>query len=170
MATISAKMALLLSEQANRELYNSNFYLVIYNYFMEQNLNGIARHFARQVEEEREHNKKFIDYITSRTGQVSHSAIPDPDFHMPYLTEDPKHFLDVMKAYVALEEKTTAEIIKLSQEALNLGDMQTFVFLQELIQIQTVEEEEAQTYLVKAQVFGGSVFGIYMWNEEFHEK
>lgn len=62
------------------ELFASQTYLSMYAFFSRDTvaLNGIAKYFMKESEEESEHARQFIDYIVKRGGKVQLQKIDAP--------------------------------------------------------------------------------------------
>lgn len=166
MANISENMANTLSIQSNHELYNSQMYLSISSYWLEQSLNGFAKLFKGQQQEELEHNQKIIDYVTDREGKIIVESIDAPDFEMEYLLQDPSALVKVAEKYLEVEQATTARLNEIAKMTLSEGDFQTFNFILSMLEIQTIEENEANEFLQKARMLGGNLAHIKIWNDE----
>ncbi len=62
----------------NAEFYSSYLYLSMANYFAANNLEGMLTWMRIQVDEERMHAMKFIDFINNRGGRVVLEQIDKP--------------------------------------------------------------------------------------------
>ncbi len=69
-----------INNQINMELLASYTYKSMYFYFSQDSvaLPGLANFFKKESEEENEHAMKFIDYISSRGGQLMLKSIEAP--------------------------------------------------------------------------------------------
>ena len=67
---LNKKVAELMVNQVNKELYSSYLYLAISNYYAEEGLNGFASWFKKQAAEESEHADKFMEYLHDNDEKV----------------------------------------------------------------------------------------------------
>lgn len=75
---ISAKLNSLMNEQIGHEMGASMQYIAIATYFATESLSGLAAHFFKQADEEREHAMRFVKYLLDAGGHVEIPAIPAP--------------------------------------------------------------------------------------------
>ena len=75
---IDKKIAALLNNQINLEWFSAYFYLDIYGYYMDQNLNGFGNWFYVQTQEERDHALLFTQYMQNNSLKVTFEAIENP--------------------------------------------------------------------------------------------
>jgi len=66
------------NEHLNAEFFSSYLYLSMANYFAAENLDGMASWMRVQLEEERIHAMKFVDFINDRGGRVVLQQIDQP--------------------------------------------------------------------------------------------
>ena len=60
---MNEKIAKLLNEQINKELYSAYLYLDISNYYDEMDLDGYKNYYMIQAQEERDHALLFMQYM-----------------------------------------------------------------------------------------------------------
>ena len=72
---LNKKVAELMVNQVNKELYSSYLYLAIANYYAEEGLNGFASWFKKQAAEESEHADKFMEYLHDNDEKVALETI-----------------------------------------------------------------------------------------------
>lgn len=75
---ISDKIVEAFNRQIGNELAASLQYLAISAYFSSETLPELARRFETQSIEERDHARKFIDYVVDSGGQVRFPEMPAP--------------------------------------------------------------------------------------------
>ena len=73
------KIAELLNDQINKELYSAYLYLDIANYYDELDLDGYANYYMIQAQEERDHALLFMKYMQINGLKVTLKAIDKPD-------------------------------------------------------------------------------------------
>ena len=74
----SAKVEQALNKQINAELYSSYLYLSMAAFFESHDLQGFAKWFRLQADEEYGHGMKIFDYINDIGGKVTLSEIKGP--------------------------------------------------------------------------------------------
>ena len=73
------KIAELLNDQINKELYSAYLYLDMANYYDELDLDGYANYYMIQAQEERDHALLFMKYMQINGLKVTLKAIDKPD-------------------------------------------------------------------------------------------
>jgi len=73
---VSSEMNAAINEQIGHEFAAMLQYVAIATYFDGEALPGLARHYYRQAEEEREHAMRFVKYVVDAGGKVVIPAIP----------------------------------------------------------------------------------------------
>lgn len=156
---INEKVANLLNEQINKELYSAYLYLDMANYYIDNGLDGFANWFKVQAQEERDHAMLFMQYMQNNQETVTLESIKAPDieftdFAAP-LNESLKH-----------EQYVTASINNIYDAAYQIKDFRTMQFLDWFIKEQGEEEKNADDLITKYKLFGTDPKGLYMLNSE----
>lgn len=149
-----------LNEQIRHEFYSSNLYLSIASYFENVPLDGMAKWFRKQAQEEHEHGMKIYNYINDRNLQVDLPAVDKP----------PTKFESIEKIFelaLAHEQKVTHWIHQLYELAWQEKDHGTHVFLQWFITEQVEEEKNAQDNLDRVKMIGNDATGLFVIDEIF---
>jgi len=133
---MNKKLAGSLNSQLNFELYSGYIYLAMAAYLDSVNLPGFAHWMKMQAKEENEHAMKFYGYLIDRGEKAVFETIPKPQdsFSSPQ---------DVFKKALAHEQKVTARINKLYEDAKKAKDTATEIMLQWFISEQVEEEKNA---------------------------
>ena len=76
---LNEKVAQLLNEQVNAELYSAYLYLHFANFYVEQGLDGFANWYQIQAQEERDHAMLFIKYMQNNDAKVTYEEIKKPN-------------------------------------------------------------------------------------------
>ena len=76
---MNEKIAALLNQQINKELYSAYLYLDISNYYDSLDLDGYANYYIVQAREERDHALLFMKYMQNNGLKVTLTAIDQPD-------------------------------------------------------------------------------------------
>ena len=121
---LNKKVADLLNEQINKELYSAYLYLDMNNYFQQRGLNGFANWYMIQAQEERDHAMLFYQYMQNNDCKVTLDAIAKPD--KVFKTD-----MDVLKAGLEHEEYVTESIHTIYDAAYKVKDFRTMQFLED---------------------------------------
>ena len=76
---MNEKIAFLLNQQINKELYSAYLYLDMSNYYDDLDLDGFANYYMIQAQEERDHAMLFLKYMQEVGLKVTLEAIDKPD-------------------------------------------------------------------------------------------
>ncbi len=144
---IDEKMQDALNKQVNREFFAAYLYLSAAAYLDAENLSGFAAWMKHHAAEELTHAQKIFDYIQSRGGKVTLSAIEAPKTEWASVTEA------VSDAYQH-ELMVTKMIDDLVEQARAQKDNPTEAFLQWFVTEQVEEEEITLALLEKVKFVG----------------
>lgn len=156
---ISAALQKAINEQINKELFSSYLYLSMAAYFEDQNLPGFAKWMYVQEGEEREHGKKFYEYLVDRGAKVELKAITAPATTW-------KSSLDVFKEVQKHEAFVTASINSLYELALSEKDYASQIMLQWFITEQIEEEKNAAEIVQKLELIESKGTAVLMLDHE----
>lgn len=137
---ISKKMNESLNEQTGHEFGASIQYVAIATHFDREGLPGLARHFYRQANEEREHAMRFVKFVVDAGGEVAIPAIPAPRSLFASAEE-------AVKLSADQEMEVTKQISALMDRAVKEGDHLTSNFLQWFVNEQLEEMSSMDTLL-----------------------
>ena len=154
------KIAALLNQQINKELYSAYLYLDMANYYDELDLDGYANYYMIQAQEERDHALLFLKYMQSNGLKVTLEAIDKPD----------KVFTCVLDPLVmaAEHERYVTDLINnICHEAHEAKDYRTMKFLDWFIDEQREEEENADAMVNRYKLFGSDPKGLYALDQEY---
>ncbi len=156
---LNEKIATLINDQVNKELYSAYLYLDFANYFEEEGLDGFAHWYEIQAQEERDHAMMMRKYLLDNGYRVTFKAIAKPDktYH---------NHLDPLHAGLEHERYVTALISAIYGAAFEARDFKTMQFLDWFVKEQVEEEKNAEDLIKKMQLFGGDSKGLYMLNQE----
>jgi ferritin len=129
---IKPELAAAFNRQIGNEFGASMQYLSISAYFQKNHLTLLAKLFAKQADEEKEHAMKFVRYIMDTKGGLEIPAIaaPKPTFSSAE---------EAVKAALDWEEEVTRQIVSLMDMAVGLNDYMAQNFLQWFIDEQLEE-------------------------------
>ncbi|MBQ6046216.1 MAG: ferritin [Bacteroidales bacterium] len=156
---LNKKVADLLNEQINKELYSGYLYLDMNNYFDKRGLSGFANWYMIQAQEERDHAMLIYKYLQNNDCPITLGAIAKPDKKF-------KKDMDVLKAGLEHEEYVTASIHTIYDAASKVKDFRTMQFLDWFVKEQGEEETNARDMISKMELFGGDARGLYLLNQE----
>ena len=157
---MNEKIAYLLNDQINKELYSAYLYLDMANFYDELDLDGYANYYMIQAQEERDHALLFMKYMQSNGLKVTLEAIGKPD--KVYST-----ILDPLEAAAEHERYVTALINNIYHEAHADKDYRTMKFLDWFVDEQMEEEENADKMISRYKLFGGDPRGLYLLDQEY---
>ena len=153
------KVAALINDQINKELYSAYLYLDFANYYGSVGLDGFANWYKIQAQEERDHAMLFYQYLQNNNAKVTLEAIDKPD----------KVFscnMGPLKAGLEHEEYVTSLINNIYAAAYEVKDFRTMQFLDWFIKEQGEEETNANELITKMEMFGSDPKSLYMLNSE----
>lgn len=154
-------MVQLLNEQIAHEKYNASKYLKLGSRLKNKGLENIGAHFSKtQYEEENSHASMIANYLTDRNADVEALGV-EP------CNEVFDSIIAIGQSYLAQEQLTTQRLENIARIALQDMDFLTFKFAQDMLEIQRVEEDEAQTFLDKSLLTGGDWAFILIWDANF---
>lgn len=154
------KIAELLNDQINKELYSAYLYLDMANYYDELDLDGYANYYMIQAQEERDHALLFMKYMQINGLKVTLKAIDKPD----------KVFDSVLAPLeiAAEHERYVTDLINnIYHEAQLDKDYRAMKFLDWFVDEQMEEEDNADKMISKYKLFGGDPRGLYLLDQEY---
>lgn len=156
---LNKELVLLLNNQINMEWYSAYFYLDIYSYYTDKDLNGFGNWFYVQTQEERDHAMLFVKYLLNNNEKVSLHEVKAPGlaFH---------DFREPANAAFEHEKKVTASINNIYDVAYSLKDFRTMQFLDWFVKEQGEEEKNTEDIVKKYDLFGTDAKGLYLLDAE----
>ncbi len=158
---MDAKVAELINEQINKELYSAYLYLSFADYYEEEGLKGYANWYMIQAQEERDHALIMRNFLHSNGQKVTLGAIDQPpanDFssHIEPLEEGLKH-----ECYV------TSLINGIYAAADEVHDYRTMQWVGWFVDEQMEEEENARDMIDRMRLFGADAKALYDLDKEY---
>ena len=154
------RIAELLNDQINKELYSAYLYLDIANYYDELDLDGYANYYMIQAQEERDHALLFMKYMQINGLKVTLKAIDKPD-------KEFNSILDPLEIAAEHERYVTALINNIYHEAQLDRDYRAMKFLDWFVDEQMEEEDNADKMISKYKLFGSDPKGLYLLDQEY---
>ena len=156
---LDKKVAELLNDQINKELYSAYLYLDFAVYYDEIGLDGFSNWYKIQAQEERDHAMLFIQYLQNNGEKVELEAIDKPQIALEsaksVLAEGLKH-----------EQYVTSLIHAIYDAAYSVKDFRTMQFLDWFVKEQGEEETNADNLVKKFELFGDDPKSLYMLDNE----
>lgn len=156
---LEEKIAKLINEQVNKELYSAYLYLSFANYYEDEGLDGFAHWYEIQAQEERDHAFKMRRYLIDNGISVTFDAIAKPE-------KDFKGHLEPLEAGLEHERYVTSLIQAIYSAAFEQRDFKTMQFLDWFVKEQVEEEKNADDLIKKMKLYGSDSKGLYMLNQE----
>lgn len=156
---LNSKIADLLNEQVNKELYSAYLYLDFANYYADEGLDGFAHWYEIQAHEERDHAFMIRRYLINNNHRIELKTIEKPDKVF-------KSHIEPLQAGLSHEQYVTSLITNIYHEAFEQKDYRTMQFLDWFIKEQGEEETNADDLVKKMQLFGSDAKGLYALNQE----
>ena len=153
------KVAALINDQINKELYSAYLYLDFSNYYKDEGLDGFSNWYNVQAQEERDHAMLFLKYLQNNGEKVVLEAIDKPDKVFSAFDES-------LKAGLEHERYVTDLIHRIYDAAYSVKDFRTMQFLDWFVKEQGEEEKNAEDLIKKMKLYGEDAKGLYMLNSE----
>ena len=154
------KIAELLNDQINKELYSAYLYLDMANYYDELDLDGYANYYMIQAQEERDHALLFMKYMQINGLKVTLKAIDKPD-------KEFNSILDPLEIAAEHERYVTALINNIYHEAQLDRDYRAMKFLDWFVDEQMEEEDNADKMISRYKLIGSDPKGLYLLDQEY---
>jgi len=152
-----------INEQINLELSASYVYMAMGSYFAHDTvaLPGLAKHFKSESMEEREHANKFIEYLTSRGGNLVLKSIEPPKMDWT----SAKHAIETA---LHLERGINEALLKLHAIADDNNDSHLADFIEEEFLGDQVKSIKALSdMLTNLERCGCEGVGLYLFDRYF---
>jgi ferritin len=153
----------LYQEQIRNEWYSAYLYLSMAAWFESANFEGFAHWMYRQASEEQAHGKKMFDFLIARGVKVVLQSIAQPpaDFASP---------LDVFEKSLEHEQKVTALINGIADQADKVNDHPSKVFIQWFVTEQVEEEKNASRIVDLLKKIPANSAGIYQLDHRLSKR
>jgi ferritin len=153
----------LFQDQIKNEWYSAYLYLSMAAYFEAANFGGFAHWMYKQAGEEQVHGKKMFDFLIDRGVKVVLQAIPQPpaDFASPAA---------VFEMSSEHEQKVTALINGIADQADKVNDHPAKVFIQWFITEQVEEEKNASRILDLLKKIPPNSAGIFQLDHQLGKR
>jgi ferritin len=156
---LSSKLEKVLNDQINLELASAYAYLGMVAYFDNTPFTGFAAWMRVQSAEEVGHAGRFFKYVVERGGKVTLGAIAAPKCEY-------KSPLEVFKAALGHEQKVSAAICVIYDQASAEKDYPTLSFLKWFLDEQVEEERNVGDMLAKLELAGEHRGALYQLDNQ----
>jgi len=157
---LDKKVAELLNDQINKELYSAYIYLDMANFYADYGLDGFENWFYIQTQEERDHAMMIREYLKDNGHKITSELIEKPEYTYSNI-KDP---LDITLEH---EKIVTGLINDIYAAAHDVKDYRTMNFLDWFIEEQMEEEKSAEDNIRKFELFASDPKGLYLLDQEF---
>ena len=156
---INEKVAKVLNDQVNKELYSAYLYLAMSAYFSDLGLLGFANWMRVQVQEEQAHAMLMYDFLINRGEKVILTPIdaPQGSWHNP---------LAAMEHVLQHEIFVTSLINNIITVAEEVKDRATMSYFNWFIDEQVEEEANAQDIISKLKLIGDDKSALYLLDKD----
>lgn len=144
-----------LNQQINKEMYASNLYLSMGSWCYAHGFDGAGAFLFEHADEESDHAKKLITYLSETDSKVELTLIEKPCNEFASL-------LDLFEKTYEHEVYVTRSINELVDFTLSCKDYSTFNFLQWYVSEQHEEEALFRGIIDKLKMVGDSGNGLYL--------
>lgn len=156
---MNKKVADLINDQINKELYSAYLYLEFANYYAAVGLDGYENWYRIQAQEERDHAMLFYQYLHNNDEKVTLKAIDAPQCEL-------NDNMAPLKKGLEHEKYVTGLINDIYAAAYADHDFRTMQMLDWFVKEQGEEEKNATDMITKMEMFGSDPKGLYMLNSE----
>lgn len=156
---INKKVAKVLIEQVNKELYSAYLYLSMSAYFSDTGLLGFAHWMRIQAQEEQGHAMLIYDYLINRGEKVILSQIDSP----PNNWENPLHVMEETLKHEIMVTGLINNIIAVAEEN---KDRATMSYFNWFVDEQVEEEANDQDIIAKLKLIGDDKSALYLLDKD----
>ena len=157
---LDKKVAELINEQINKELYSAYLYLDFSIFYEDKGLAGFANWYMIQAQEERDHAMLMLKYLQNNGETVTLEAVAKPDKVVETL-------MDPLKFGLEHEQYVTSLINTIYGAAYDAKDFRAMQFLDWFVKEQLEEEKNADDMIKKMELFGSDPKGLYSLDSEY---
>lgn len=157
------KLNEIINDQIKNELYSAYLYMAMAAYFESKNFAGFAHWMKIQAKEEFAHAMKFYDYVFDINGRVVLQSIPQPPTEFSSVA-------DVFEKTLAHEKEVTKSLNNIYEQAIELNDNATTIFLQWFITEQVEEEKSASVIIETLKMIKPDSAAMIMYDHQLSKR
>jgi len=152
----------LLNDQISRELEASYIYESMAAYFSRPKvaMKGFAKFFKKSADEERDHSRKFIEYINLRGGKVNFKNIMRPS------TQEWDFPMEALKMAFEKEKELNVKLMELRNAADLSKDVHLVSFLEDNFLTEQVDSIQEFRIMIARLEKAGTGLGEYLFDKE----
>lgn len=155
---INVEVMDLLNKQIGKEAHSSASYLAMASWCDQNGLNGSAKLFYEQSQEEREHQMKIFHFINDNGGNAYSPEIKN-------ILHDFNSLEEIFESALEQEIAITKSIYAIVEKCRKTGDLGTENFLQWFVQEQMEEERKMRNVLDLFDLMGGDGLSLKLIDE-----
>ena len=152
-----------LYEHLTMERYANVQYFSIYLWFKERDLDGFASYFLNESQGEMEHAYKFANYFIARGQTVRLKELPAP-------IQSWDSIEDLISYSFNMEADLTSSLQQLYSISERISDTRTNVFLDPIVEAQTISEDEFAHILGKVKFAENQPSAILLIDSDLKKK
>jgi ferritin len=156
---MNAKLAKVMNEQINKEVYSAFLYLAMSDWAMQKGLKGAAHWLYVQYLEEMIHGQNLYRYLQVRAEPVELAVVEKPVGSWSSL-------LEIFQAALAHEETVTASIGNIANISQDVRDHAASIFIEWYVTEQVEEEGNATDIIQRLKLAGDNLSGLLMIDTE----
>ncbi len=160
---INQKVAEVLEQQINAELYSAYLYMTFADYYDDRGLKGFANWYMIQTKEEASHALAIRRYLLDNDYKPTMQAIAQPNLSFD-------NDLAPLEAGLAHEEYITGLIHRCYETALEVHDIRAMQMLDWFVKEQGEEEANAREMVSNMKLFGSDPKGLYDLDREYQAR
>lgn len=157
---IDKKVADLLGQQINKELFSAYLYLGIADHFEDRGLPGFAHWYMLQAQEEVDHAKIIRRYLLDNAYRPTLELLEKPEVAFG-------NDMDALRAALEHEIYVTASIHEIYALAEKVQDYRSQKLLDWFVEEQGEEETNARAMIGNMELFGPDGPGLYDLDREY---
>ncbi|MGM9960914.1 MAG: ferritin [Allobaculum sp.] len=156
---MNEKVSALLNDQINKEMYSAYLYLDLSSYYTSKGLDGFAKWYDVQAQEEMTHARMMYQYLHDNDVRPELLAIAKPD-------KEITNVKDPVLIGLEHEKYVTSLINNIYAVAKEVNDFRTLEFLSYFVKEQGEEEKNATDLVNKMELFGSDPRSLYLLDQE----
>ena len=160
---MNERVAQVLNDQINAELYSSYLYLTFADYYEDRGLKGFANWYVIQAKEEMDHALAIRRYLLDNDVKPVMEAVAKPDKTF-------ENDLQPLEAGLEHEEYVTSLIHRCYETAHEAHDVRAMRFLDWFVSEQGEEETNARDMITNMKLFGCDPKGLYDLDREYQAR
>lgn len=155
---ISDRLCESLCVQLSHERYNAGLYLYVASFLQNKGLNGLAKHFLEQWDEENGHAKQIQEFLTDMNAPVHMLQVE-------MVNEPIDTIIDIAELYLSTEKETTSNLEAIKEITIEESNGVAEEFLRQMVNQQRAEFAEALDFYDNAELTNGDWWKVKVWSD-----